>query len=248
MSKVSVIIPYYKKKLYIKKTIKSVIRQTHQNLEVIIVYDDEDKSDLNYIKSIINFDKRIRLIINKKNVGAGVSRNIAIKSSKGQFISFLDSDDLWSRTKIEKQLNLLRKTRTSICHTSYYVIDSKDKIKGLRIAKNYLNYQSLLKSCDIGLSTVLMRKQVLNNKNLKFPNLKTKEDFVLWLRILQDKNQIYSLNEKLAKWRKLGNSLSSSVFQKLIDGYRVYYQYMNYNIFKSIYFVLCLSINFLKKR
>ena len=105
MVKVSVIIPYYKKKKYIKKTIISVIKQTYKNFEAIIVYDDEDRSELKYIKSIISLDKRLRLIVNPTNVGAGISRNIGIKFSKGKFISFLDADDLWFRTKLEKQLH-----------------------------------------------------------------------------------------------------------------------------------------------
>jgi len=248
MVNVSVIIPYYKKKKYIKKTIVSVIKQTYKNFEAIIVYDDEDRSELEYIKSIISSDKRLRLIVNPKNVGAGISRNIGIKFSKGKFISFLDADDLWFNTKLEKQLQFLEKTKSDICHTSYYIIDSHGKIKGFRKARNHNTYTSLLKSCDIGLSTVLIKKKIFTSKNLKFPNLKTKEDFVLWLKILKKKYKIIGYDKNLVKWRMLKNSLSASTFQKLLDGFRVYNNHMHYSFVRSIYLLLCLGINFLRKK
>ena len=91
--KASVIIPYYKKK-YIKKSIKSVLSQTYQNLEIIIIYDDENKEDLKYIQNLKKLDRRIRILVNSKNLGAGESRNFGIINSKGKYICFLDADDL----------------------------------------------------------------------------------------------------------------------------------------------------------
>ena len=92
--KASVIIPYFKKKNNIKKTIRSAISQSYTDLEIILIYDDEDKSDLAYLNNIKKLDKRIEIIVNKKNLGAGESRNVGIKNSKGKFICFLDADDI----------------------------------------------------------------------------------------------------------------------------------------------------------
>ena len=114
-------------------------------------------------------------------------------------------------------------------------------------ARNFTNINDLLKSCDIGLSTVLLKKSILENK-LKFPNIKTKEDFVLWLKIISKKHKIYAIKKNLVKWRKLNNSLSSSSMQKLVDGFNVYYRYMNFNFIKSIFYLFCLSLNYLEKR
>jgi teichuronic acid biosynthesis glycosyltransferase TuaG len=108
-----------------------------------------------------------------------------------------------------------------------------------------MDIDDLIKSCDIGLSTVLIEKEALGSN--KFPDLKTKEDFVLWLKLLSKNIRIYGLDKELAIWRKNNNSLSSSLFQKIFDGYKVYNVYMKYNMIKSIYYLLCLSINFLKK-
>jgi len=107
-----------------------------------------------------------------------------------------------------------------------------------------LNFQKLLKSGDIGLSTVVLKKKIL--KKSFFPNLSTKEDFVLWLK-LSKKYQLIGIKKKLTKWRQVENSLSSSIFQKLLDGFRVYNYHMKFNYFKSLYYLLCLSLNYLKK-
>ena len=153
---------------------------------------------------------------------------------------------MWHKKKLEKQLGFMIDGGYDISHSTYEIIDKKDNVIGKRIARNFLNYESLLKSCDIGLSTVVLKKELINN-DLKFPKLKTKEDFVLWLKILKKNNKIMGLNESLVHWRKLDNSLSSSLFQKLFDGFRVYNEYMNYNYLRSLYLLSCLCFNFFKK-
>ena len=100
MSLVSVIIPYYRKKQYISRALKSVTNQTYKKLEIIIIYDDSNKSDLKFIKYISSKDKRIKIYVNKKNLGAGLSRNVGIKKSRGKYIAFLDADDLWLKIKL----------------------------------------------------------------------------------------------------------------------------------------------------
>ena len=92
----------------------------------------------------------------------------------------------------------------------------------------------MAKSCDIGLSTVLLKREILGSN--KFPNLKTKEDFVLWLKYLKKSYKIFGINTDLTSWRKLDNSLSSSTLQKLSDGFSVYHNYMKFSFIKSVYY------------
>lgn len=242
---VSVIIPYFKKKNYIQETLKSVTNQTYKNLEILIIYDDKDISDLKILKRLKKKDKRIKIIVNRNTLGAGFSRNVGIKSAKGKFIAFLDADDLWKKNKIEFQLNFMLKNNLNVCHSSYEVIYSNE-IKKVRKSKKYTNYNELLKSCDIGLSTVMVKKKVFS-KSIKFPNLRTKEDFVLWLKFLKKGYIIGYTYKNLTSWRKLNNSLSSSNLQKLKDGFTVYNKYMKFNILKSFYYLFILGLNSIKK-
>tara|TARA_B100001250_G_scaffold296870_1_gene258395 strand:- start:5511 stop:6260 length:750 start_codon:yes stop_codon:yes gene_type:complete len=247
MDLVTVIIPYYKQKKYIAKTIDSVITQTYKNLEIIVIYDNGSDSELDYIKSLKIKDKRIKLIVNKKNIGAGESRNKAIKSAKGKFISFLDSDDLWKKNKLKKQLKIMKKYNYDITHTSYEIIEKNNKIIGHRTARTFKNVNSLIRSCDIGLSTVMIKKSILK-KSDSFAKIKTKEDFVFWLKLLDRKIKIYGIKIFLTKWRKLNNSLSSSILQKLKDGFTVYNKYLKMGFIKSMYYLFLLSINSIIKK
>ena len=245
MELVSIITPYYKKKKYIELTIDSVLQQTYQNFELIIIYDDQNKEDLSFLKKIIKKDKRIKLFINKKNLGAGRSRNKGLKISKGRFIAFIDSDDLWTKNKLKKQISFMKRNLINISHTSYHIISSDNKIIGSRKAKD-MSHKLLLNSCDIGLSTVIFNKKIITNK-MKFANIDTKEDYVLWLKFTLNGNIIFALKSKLTKWRKLDDSLSTSKIQKLYDGYLVYRKYMNFSLIKSFISLLLLSFNYLLK-
>ena len=245
MDLISIIIPYYKNKEFIGETLNSIINQSYKNFEIIIVYDDEDKFDLKYLKDLVNNKTNIKILINDKNCGAGVSRNYAIENSKGEFVAFIDSDDYWHEDKLLKQINFMIKNKIDFCHTSYYIVDNKKKIISLRKSRDFNSYKKLLSSCDIGLSTVMIRKKILT-ENL-FPNITTKEDFILWLNILKKGVKLFSLDEPLTFWRKSKNSLSSNNIQKIFDGYRVYRKYMKMNILASIYYLFLLSINSLIK-
>ncbi len=243
---VSIIIPYYKKKKYILKTINSILNQSYNQFEIIIIYDDENLSDLDYLEKLFKLEKKIKIIKNLKTIGAGFSRNRGIENAKGEFIAFVDADDIWKKHKLENQINFMKKKNLKFSHTSYEIIDENDKVLGKRISRDFQKVNDLIKSCDIGLSTVILEKEIIDD-HTKFPNLKTKEDFVLWLKILQKNILIGFFNENLTSWRKIDNSLSSSIIQKLIDAFKVYNYYMKFNFIKSFYYVICLSINFLKK-
>ena len=246
MELVSVIMPYYRKKKYLKKTISSILEQSYQNFEIIIVYDDVDKSELSFIKEIQKLNKRISILENSTNLGSGFSRNLGIEIAKGHYVAFLDCDDIWEKNKLERQISFMKERDISFSFTAYQIIDQKENIIGKREATDVLNFNQLLNSCDIGLSTVVMKKDLIDEK-CKFSNLKTKEDYVLWLNLAKLKCNLFGINEYLTKWRKLNTSLSSNPFQKLLDGYRVYNQYMKFNFFKSIYYLFKLSINFVRK-
>jgi teichuronic acid biosynthesis glycosyltransferase TuaG len=133
-------------------------------------------------------------------------------------------------------------------HTSYNIINENNKIISSQFAKKKIIFQDLIKSCDVGLSTVVLSSSLLNKNKLFFPRIKTKEDYVLWLKIVKKIKTIRGLNIKLTYYRKTKGSLSSNKLISLINGYKVYRDYMNYGVTKSLFYLFILSINSLKKR
>ena len=246
MDLISIIMPYYKKSATVKQTIDSIFAQTYSNFELIIIYDDEDKKDLEYLKKIVKKSEKVLIIINQSNLGAGLSRNLGIKNAKGEFVAFIDADDTWHKKKLEEQINFMKVNNFQVSHTSYNIIDINSNLISRRKARTFNTVKSLIKSCDIGLSTVIAKRSIFNQE-LIFPNLKTKEDFVLWLKFLENDYSIIALDIYLTDWKKVKNSLSSSVIQKLYDGFKVYKIYMKYNFIKSLYLLFCLSLNSLIK-
>ena len=163
-----------------------------------------------------------------------MSRNIGIKHSSGSIIAFLDADDIWYSDKLEKQVKFMRENKYDFSFTNYL---KKFRIKNLlhvQSKKRKNLYKDLLHDNEIGLSTVMLNKNII--KNELFPSLKTKEDYVAWLKLSKENNIAYNLNEFLSEWNFSTNSLSSNLIQKVLDGFRVYYIYLNYNFLKSLFF------------
>ena len=130
--------------------------------------------------------------------------------------------------------------KIKLSHTYYKVINENKKMINIRKSKNKLTFSDLLKSCDIGLSTVILEKKLISNY-FCFANLKTKEDYVLWLKLSKKDHDFYVLNKPLSSWRKVENSLSSSTIQKISDGLKVYFKFMKFNFFKSCFYLIRLS-------
>ena len=141
----------------------------------------------------------------------------------------------------------MEKNNISFSHTSYHVINSNNKIISSRLARKKIIFQDLITSCDIGLSTVILNSSLLNRNKLLFPKIKTKEDYVLWLQVVKKIKTIRGLDIKLSYYRKTKGSLSSNKLLSLINGYKVYRNYMNYGVIKSLLYLFILSINSVKK-
>ena len=140
----------------------------------------------------------------------------------------------------------MKKNDLNFSHTSYSIVNQDSKIVGKFIIKKKIDYQNLLASCDIGLSTVIISKKIL--KNDYFSNLKTKEDFQLWLKIIKKIYFIYGLKDDLSSWRVMKNSLSSSITQRIADSFKLYYKYEKFNFFISCFYVIRLTFFALLKK
>ena len=119
MALVSVIIPYFRKRSFIERTLTSVLNQTFQDFEIILIYDDENKDDLVFLKKVINDNPKIKIIENEKNLGAGLSRNRGIEKSLGSIIAFLDADDSWFPQRLEKQIKFMLENNYKFTFCNY---------------------------------------------------------------------------------------------------------------------------------
>lgn len=239
---------YYQKSEYIHETIRSILKQSLKDFEIIIIDDEVSENSQKVLSEIKKLDTRIKIFRNKENLGAGQSRNNAINLCKGKYIAFCDCDDLWKPQKLEKQINFMEKNKLKFSFTSYEIINFKNSIIGFRKAEKNLTFKQLRNSCDIGLSTVIVKREVFNKEHLRFGNTKTKEDFILWLLISKNGIKLNGLSEFLVSWRKTRGSLSSSNLQKIKDGYNVYRKYLYYGRIKSLIFLIILSFNFMLKK
>ena len=245
---VSVIMPYYKKSEFINASVNSILNQSFKEFEIILIDDELTENSYEILENVKKLDVRIRVFKNKKNLGAGQSRNDAINFCKGQYIAFCDCDDLWKQNKLEKQMKFMKDCNLEFSFTSYEIINNDNLKIGFREAQKNLSFKQLRNSCDIGLSTVILQKNIFNNEKFRFGKTKTKEDFILWLLLAKNGIQISGIKECLVSWRKSSGSLSSSFIQKIIDGYKVYRDYLHYSRIKSFFFLIILSVNYMLKK
>ena len=246
MKKISIIMPYFNKPSFFEEAYHSVLNQNYSNIEIIIIYDDHNLTELTFVKKIINNRKNTILIINKKNYGVGFSRNIGINRSKGFYIAFLDCDDVWKKNKLRNQVNIMNKMKLDFSYTSYSVINENNNFLYNVPAKDFLTHANLLRSCDIGLSTVMIKRQIL--KKFKFSRMKTKEDYLLWLQISKNDILIYGVKKYLSLWRKSNNSLSSDIFQKIKDAFNIYYRHEKQGFIRTLLSIIVLSFFAYKKK
>ena len=158
---VSIITPSYKSEKFISQTIESVLGQTYQNWEIIIVDDVSPDNSNKIIEEYSKKDSRIKLIKLEKNSGAAVARNIAIEESKGRYIAFLDADDIWKPEKLEKQIEFMRKNNYAFTYTAYEKVDENGVVFGKIGVPLKVSYNQLLRTCVIGCLTAVYDREKL---------------------------------------------------------------------------------------
>ena len=211
---ISIVLTYYKKRKYVWRTLQSILLQNYKNFELIFVYDDGDLKDYKYIKKILIKFKKKKVLFNKKNLGVSQSRNKALEICKGKFIAFIDADDIWIKSKLSKQQKIMQKNLLNFSFTSYNVINNNNKLINKRFVNKDPTYVSLQKKNIIGLSTVMFNRKIL--KDVKFPNLKTQEDFALWLNLLKKGHKLSHIQTFLSSWRKQMTHSLQTVCKKLL--------------------------------
>ncbi len=233
---VSVIMPSYNSMKHISDAIDSVLNQTYKYWELIIV-DDKSPDNANHIiKKYIELDKRIILIKLEENSGAAVARNIAIKEAKGRYIAFLDSDDLWLTQKLERQIQFMIDNKCALSYSNYNTINENGEMLSKVIRPPLkLTYNKLLKSNYIGCLTAIYDTNIIGK--VYMPLIKKRQDYALWLKILKKIDFAYAIDENLATYRIMLNSISSNKLKLLKYNYMLFRKYENFSIVKSVYYL-----------
>ncbi|MBS4195804.1 glycosyltransferase family 2 protein [Lederbergia citri] len=243
---VSIITPSYNSSRFIEDTIKSVIAQTYTNWEMLIADDCSQDGSRDLIKEWMEKDERIRLIELKQNGGAAVARNIAIGQAKGQYIAFLDSDDLWTADKLTQQIRFMNEHDSAISFTSYQLMDVNGNLldKVVNVPKK-IDYRGLLGNTIIGCLTVIVN--IDKTGPIQMPNMRTRQDFALWLSILRKGFIAHGLQENLGKYRLVPGSISSNKRKAAKQTWKVYREVEKLGLLASAWYFSNYVWNAVKK-
>lgn len=218
---VSVIIPTHNSARFIDETIQSVLAQTYSNIEIIVV--DDCSTDDTVRRVRILSDSRIKASFLTKNVGAGEARNSGIDAASGQYLAFLDSDDVWVEEKLSQQIESMRVSHSAISYTHYSVVsEAGHVITDERNMPSYATYDTLLKWCFIRTSTVLVDRLHFD-RDIRFPPLRKRQDFGYFLNLLRDGQRATLLPQLLCSYRMRPGSVSSNKLSNIRYNWAIYY-------------------------
>lgn len=234
---VSVIMPAYNAAGFIAESIRSVQQQSFEDWELLVIDDASKDRTSEIVEALRAEDPRIKLHILPTNQGAGFSRNIGIKAATGDYISFLDADDLWKPHKLQTQLDLMKKENVDVCFSSYELIDEQGESLQKQIkALKFLPFEKLKKANYIGNLTGMYNAAKLGK--IYCPLIRKRQDWGLWLLAVEKARFAKGIQEPLAVYRERENSISGNKIEMLQYNYRVYREVLEYSSVKSLFWML----------
>ena len=245
---ISVIMPSYNCGEYVEETIRSVQAQTCQNWEIIFIDDCSSDGTMKKVLSMGKEDSRIRVFQNSENSGAAVSRNKALRESKGRWIAFLDSDDIWEPTKLEKQVKFMEEHDYAFSYTDYQEIDEHSQLKGVKVSgPKHVTKAGMYAFCWPGCLTVMYDREKIGL--IQVADIKKNNDYAMWLKVCK-KADCYLLDECLAKYRRgrTGSVSSHSIITLIGWHYKLWHEAEGMNVLtSSLMTMVNLFFGFMKK-
>lgn len=233
---VSIVMPAYNCEDFIGITLDSVINQTYQNWEVIVVDDCSTDNTAKLVQEYVKKDNRIKYHKLDKNSGAAVARNKAVDLANGKYMAFLDSDDVWFPEKLTKQIGYMEENAYTFTCTSYTKIDEEGEYLGRTIGvRKQSDYNDILKK-NPGNSTVVYNSEEIGK--VKIPNIRKRNDYVMWLSVVKKAGKLYGMEEPLASHRVREGSLSKKKANLVGYHWKVYREIEDLSFLKSSYLVL----------
>jgi len=233
---ISIITPTYNCGEYIAKTIESVIAQTYQKWEMIIVDDCSSDNTREIVETYIKNESRIKYYCLENNSGAAVARTKAMELAEGQYMAFLDSDDIWMKNKLQLQLQFMKDKQHPFSCTAYEQID-EDGHKMDKIIKTIekVDYNRLLLDCPVGNSTVMYDVSVMGK--FKVPDIRKRNDDALWLQMLKKEKYIWGIPDVLMEYRIRKNSISSNKLKVIKYHWILYRDIEHLSVLRSLFHI-----------
>ncbi len=233
-SLVSIITPTYNSEKFITETIQSVQKQSYTNWEMLIVDDCSTDNTVSIVSAISKNDSRIRFFQLEENLGTGVARDLALAKASGRYITFLDSDDLWKPSKLEKQIDFLRSKNLPFTFSFYECIDEEGNPLDKKIeAPKRLKYYQLFFCNFIGNLTGIYDSSFFGK--IPISSIRKRQDWMLWLTILKKIQVAMPVPESLAYYRVRNNSISASKVNLLQHNFKVYRAFHGLNFVVSLF-------------
>ncbi len=244
--KVSIVVPVYNAKKYIKETIQSVEEQTYTDWELILVDDGSVDGTREYLQSISS--EKIQVIFLSENKGVAYARNRGIEEAKGKYLTFIDADDIWQKEKVKSQINFVKNVKAAFSFTNYEFGDEQARGTGhiVKVPKT-ITYKEALKNTTIFTSTVMIDLELLKKDNIWMPEIKS-EDTATWWKILKSGVVGYGLQENLVIYRRPAKSLSSNKLEAIRRIWNLYRKQEKIGKLKSTCYFIVWAFNSLKRR
>lgn len=249
MPKVSVIMPAYNAVSYLEESVNSLKNQGFQDWELLLVDDCSKDDTVSLAKKIAKTDSRIQVIQKEKNSGSADTRNTGIKLAKGEYIAFLDADDLWEPDFLEKMVSFMQKNQSPFSFASYRIVDENgtEFCEPFIVKTKEYKYRDLLLYNRVGLLTAIYHVPSVGKKYFD-PSLKSlRDDYALWLDILRDGKVAFANSEILARYRVRRGAATSNKKKVMLAHYRMLKNREKLNFFYALVLTFIHGIRGLRK-
>lgn len=232
---VSIVVPVYNAEAYLAETIRLVQEQTYQNWELLLVDDCSSDNSMRLAQEFAATDSRIKPVYQEANCGAAQTRNMGIRKAAGQYLCFLDADDIWLSDKLERELSFVKKKSCAFAFTGYEFADADGRGLGKVVhVPQTITYEEALKNTTIFTSTVMIDRSKVLDEDIYMPRIAS-EDTATWWHILKKYGAAYGLDENLVKYRRTEGSLSSNKLVAIRRIWRLYRRQEMLSVIKSLY-------------
>lgn len=243
---VSIITPCYNSVDFIAQTINSVIAQTYGNWELILIDDKSKDETAKVAEDFVQNHSNIKLIKLEQNGGVANARNVGLANANGKYIAFLDSDDIWLKDKLAKQVTHMEKENLPMTFCAYHRIDEVGEVISRKIeVPNNVSYQQLLSHNVIIFSTSLTLKSVIGDTKFKKAG---HEDWIFWLDIFKKTFSGYGINEALVQYRIRQGSVSSNKLKVIGFTWKIYRESEKLGLLSSLYHFVRYAFSTVWKR